>query len=87
MKRLSLFTALLWLGSLAFGQCSTAPPVGAAVWTGSGLIEGHAAPNRSSVSEYLGIPYGQAPVGDLRFAAPVAFHSNGTYKAANFVSF
>jgi hypothetical protein len=38
--------------------------------TTSGIILGHQAPNRTGVSEFLGIQYGQAPVGELRFAAP-----------------
>lgn len=50
--------------------------VGQTVQTSSGPVSGHPAKNDSDVSEYLGIPFGQAPVGDLRFAAPVAF--NGT---------
>ncbi|CAG7918797.1 unnamed protein product [Penicillium olsonii] len=49
--------------------------IGASVHTSSGLIEGHAAPRRAEVSEYLGIPYASPPIGDLRFAAPVAYHS------------
>lgn len=34
------------------------------------IIVGHRAPNRTDVFEFLGIKYAQAPVGDLRFAAP-----------------
>lgn len=44
--------------------------VGQEVQTSSGTIKGHKADNQSEVSEYLGIPYGKAPIGDLRFAAP-----------------
>ncbi|KAE8359425.1 Alpha/Beta hydrolase protein [Aspergillus caelatus] len=62
-------------------QVSKLQPVGASVWTSSGLIEGHAAPERSNVSEYLGIPYATPPTGDLRFARPVAYHSNSTVRA------
>ncbi|KAF9889911.1 hypothetical protein FE257_006783 [Aspergillus nanangensis] len=42
------------------------------VRTSSGLIEGHASPQRPGVSEFLGIPYAQPPTGALRFARPVA---------------
>jgi hypothetical protein len=77
--------SFLFLASLAWSECS-ADPVGAAIWTNSGLIQGHAAPNRTTVSEYLGIPYGQAPVGDLRFAPPVHFQSHATYNASAYVS-
>lgn len=38
--------------------------------TSSGAVRGHAARNRTEVSEYLGIPYAQPPMGQLRFAAP-----------------
>lgn len=42
-----------------------------AISTTSGRVSGHLAPNTTeTVYEYLGIRYGKAPVGDLRFAAP-----------------
>ncbi|KAI9745016.1 MAG: hypothetical protein M1818_001294 [Claussenomyces sp. TS43310] len=47
--------------------------VGRIVKTSSGAVVGHAATNHSEVSEYLGVPYAQPPVGDLRFAAPVKY--------------
>ncbi|KAI9043066.1 carboxylesterase [Aspergillus affinis] len=62
-------------------QGAAVQSVGARVSTSSGLIEGHAAPGESSVSEYLGIPYAQAPTNDLRFASPVAYESNATVQA------
>lgn len=40
------------------------------VTTQSGRITGHRGTNRSSVYEYLGIPFAQPPLGDLRFASP-----------------
>ena len=46
------------------------PSSAAAVKTMSDLIIGHTAPKRTAVTEFLGIQYGQAPVGNLRFAAP-----------------
>lgn len=67
-------------------QVSKVQSVGASVWTSSGLIVGHAAPQRSNVSEYLGIPYATPPTGDLRFARPVAYHSNSTVCASAYVS-
>jgi hypothetical protein len=61
--------------------------VGQAVNTSSGTIVGHPATNRTSVSEYLGIPFAQPPVGNLRFAAPVPFQGNGSsIIAAKYVS-
>ncbi|KAG8160571.1 hypothetical protein KVR01_010107 [Diaporthe batatas] len=43
--------------------------------TTSGLIVGHAAPNRSEVTEFLGIRYAEPPVGDLRFAPPKRYNA------------
>jgi hypothetical protein len=61
--------------------------VGGAVKTTSGTVIGHAAGKRPAVSEYLGIRYAQAPVGDLRFAAPKKYTSNDTFIAAAYVRF
>lgn len=35
-----------------------------------GIILGHGASNKTSVTEFLGIRYAEAPIGELRFAAP-----------------
>lgn len=68
---------------------STCPPgkwtVGQTVHTSSGRVHGHAASVATDVSEYLGIPYAQAPVGKLRFQPPVRYHGTGTIKGAEFV--
>lgn len=37
------------------------------VFTWSGVIEGHQAPERTGVTEYLGIPFAKAPTGNLSF--------------------
>ncbi|KAE9370113.1 alpha/beta-hydrolase, partial [Stipitochalara longipes BDJ] len=58
--------------------------VGQTVTTSSGPVTGHPAANDSDVSEYLGIPFGQAPVGDLRFAAPVAFNGTAPLNGTSF---
>ncbi|CAL3969340.1 hypothetical protein PZA11_006090 [Diplocarpon coronariae] len=58
--------------------------VGQTVETDSGRVIGHAARNNTQVSEYLGIPYGQAPIGDLRFAAPVKYTGNSLINATSF---
>jgi len=60
--------------------------VGQAVLTTSGTVVGHAAKERAEVSEYLGIPFAQPPVGNLRFAAPQAFTGSGTITADSYVS-
>ncbi|KAF2112845.1 cholinesterase precursor [Lophiotrema nucula] len=56
-----------WLVSLAIASPVKSEPK---VNTTSGIIIGHQAPNRTGTTEFLGIRYGQAPVGGLRFAAP-----------------
>ncbi|KAJ5085251.1 Carboxylesterase type B [Penicillium argentinense] len=70
------------IGSIAFlASCLPAVwagQVGATVKTTSGRIQGHVAERKPAVSEYLGIPYAAAPIGDLRFAAPVSYRSNGS---------
>jgi len=59
--------------------------VGQVVETSSGPVAGHAAATDSEVSEYLGIPYAQAPVGDLRFAAPLKYTGSSTLNGSTFV--
>ncbi|KAF2708538.1 carboxylesteras-like protein [Pleomassaria siparia CBS 279.74] len=54
------------------------------VKTENGLITGHPSPNVNHVWEYLGVPYAQPPLGDLRFAAPQKYKANGSYNAAKF---
>lgn len=54
------------------------------VTTTNGPITGHPASNSACVMEYLGIPFAQPPVGDLRFAPPAKIRSQKPYVAANF---
>jgi hypothetical protein len=61
--------------------------VGQTVQTNSGPVSGHPATNDSQVSEYLGIPFGKPPTGDLRFAAPVNFTGAAPLNGTNFVNF
>lgn len=56
------------------------------VQTTNGPIQGHPAENRTDVNEFLGIPFAQPPVGDLRFAAPQEYEGKGLYVASEFVS-
>lgn len=60
--------------------------VGAPVNTTSGVVWGHRAHNATDVSEYLGIPFAQPPVGPLRFAPPVRYTSNKVLNAHAYVS-
>ena len=60
--------------------------VGQQVHTSSGLLIGKPASQRTAVSEYLGIPFAQSPVGSLRFAAPQPYTSSGVVYATSYVS-
>ena len=81
MKSFSLLISVL---PLAFAglieQRQSQWTVGQAVDISSGRVIGHAAKNASAsgVSEYLGIPFGKAPIGDLRFAAPQKFEGSSS---------
>lgn len=58
---------MLTLTSLCIATCLSENP---SVSSTSGHIIGHRAPNRTNTFEFLGIKYGRAPVGELRFAPP-----------------
>jgi hypothetical protein len=76
-------------GSLSPGQqlLSTREwSVGQTVDTTSGPVHGHAAANFSDVSEYLGIPYAQPPVANLRFQPPVKYTGTTAINGSAFVS-
>ena len=76
---------LTWLassrGAIAYGE--NAPQVNST----SGTIIGHRAPQRPETFEFLGIKYGQAPVGELRFAAPERYSAPlySVYNASDWV--
>lgn len=59
--------------------------VGKVIETSSGFIAGHPAASNCEVSEYLGIPYAQPPVGHLRFAAPLKYTGISRINASTFV--
>jgi carboxylesterase type B len=70
--------------SLAGAVSSQTWSIGKMVKTTSGSITGHAADWKPEVSEYLGIPYAEPPVGNLRFAAPKPLKSDKHITAAHF---
>lgn len=59
--------------------------VGQIVDTSSGPVTGHAATEYPEVSEYLGIPFAQPPIGDLRFAAPVKYAGSSMINGSLYV--
>jgi hypothetical protein len=65
---------------------SAASPLGEYdVSTTNGKISGHPAPNVRNTAEFLGIPYAQPPVGQLRFAPPLPPDSIGSFVAGDWV--
>ena len=86
MKRLLLAILVAAIPSSAFTSHVTSWTVGQTVQTTSGPVEGHAASVASGVSEYLGIPYAQPPVGRLRFQPPLWYNGSSKIDGENFVS-
>ena len=79
---MSSFLALSFLVCLASAQQWS---VGQSVKTTTGQIKGHSSSWKPDVSEYLGVPYAQAPIGDLRWAAPkAASSSDKPFEASKF---
>ncbi|TVY24137.1 Acetylcholinesterase [Lachnellula hyalina] len=83
-------TTILPLAAAAY-VCAASLQDRAGIWltgqtvnTTSGLVSGHGATNQSGVSEYLGIPFAQPPIGDLRFAAPVKFTGSASLNGTSF---
>ena len=83
MKRfkqvLGLGAAVLAVGSLHAADRSMQPIGGDPVETSSGRVAGTQLP--SGVRAYLGVPFAEAPVGDLRWAPPKPAHWSGIFNA------
>jgi hypothetical protein len=86
MQHLLLITAII--ASLGETTAASLYHRSSRVQTTSGIIVGHKASNKTDVTEFLGIRYAQAPVGELRFAAPVSYVApEGTiFEASEWVS-
>lgn len=78
---------LLSLAAAAASVTAQTPwTIGQTVQTSSGTVRGHASNQSPNVSEYLGIPFAQPPIGNLRFAPPAAITTgaNQTINGTNF---
>jgi len=68
------FLILLFTFSSYFMQAQSDPNFPVQVKIESGMIEGNY-DNRTGLQTYLGVPFAQAPIGDLRWKAPQALNS------------
>jgi hypothetical protein len=55
------------------------------VVTSNGKITGHLAPGMRKTVEFLGIPYAQPPIGELRFVEPLPLDRETDYVAEDWV--
>jgi cholinesterase len=87
MKFLPVFALMSIRSALAVSIQNAEVQLGESIETTSGLVSGHDAPwpKNGGVSEYLGIPYAEPPLGQLRFAAPQTYKPKGAISGANFV--
>ncbi|KAG9244295.1 Alpha/Beta hydrolase protein [Calycina marina] len=69
----------LLVAALVFGTGTLSKTVR----TGSGPVKGHYTSAKHNVLAYLGIPYAQAPIGNLRFMPPVRYHGTTRLNGSN----
>lgn len=66
---------------VAAAPSSQSLPVGGPIDTSSGTILGTTADKTNGISAYLGIPFAQPPINNLRWAAPLKYTSKETINA------
>ena len=81
----TLSSIIVRVGATIHEHQSSNWTVGQRVQTSSGPVSGQAAANESEVSQYLGIPFAQAPTGNLRFAPPIQFNGTELIDGSSFV--
>lgn len=69
----------------AFVLCALADAQNYDIVTTNGKIIGHPAPGMQNTIEFLGVPYAQPPVGQLRFAEPLPPRGKSAYIASDWV--
>lgn len=77
------FSGSLLVGAFVSSAFATAQKYD--VVTTNGKITGHLAPDMRNIVEFLGIPYAQPPVGQLRFAEPLPPKGKTDYVASDWV--
>jgi hypothetical protein len=91
MMKLFTFSALIAGSAVASGlefqSLDTRQSGVKVVNTTSGPVSGHLASNATAnVAEYLGIPFAQPPVGELRFAPPQPYNGSSSINGTSYVS-
>jgi cholinesterase len=83
--RILAFCSFALNACVSFALATTQQKYDLDVVISNGKITGHLAPGMRNTVEFLGIPYAQPPVGELRFAEPLPLEGKADYVAANWV--
>lgn len=80
------FAVGVLLQPLLIQATSILPERTSGISTTSGIVIGHAAANRTGVTEYLGIPYAAPTNGSQRWMPPKRFNATKIFNASTCVS-
>ncbi|KAJ8060263.1 hypothetical protein OCU04_010604 [Sclerotinia nivalis] len=84
MKYLLLFVFIATVLAQCPAQSEAGRRLSRCVSTTSGQVAGHPSAKNPAVYEYLGIPFAQPPIGNLRFAPPQPYTGNGSINGTDF---